>query len=133
MENWAMLEDFIEVTPILRPGVYALVKEGAIVYIGQASKHMMTRIESHRSLSRRKAVPGWLPIRAIHFDQIYVLPCRVEDLDRIERAMIDLYKPRFNVKLKAPTLTTTPITIHINGIAIPFNHNAPSPRFERRI
>lgn len=128
-----MLEDFIEVTPILRPGVYVLVKEGAVVYVGQASKHMMTRIESHRSLSRRKAVPGWLPIRAVHFDQIFVLPCRIEDLDRIERAMIDLYKPRYNVRLKAPTLTTTPFDITINGFTIPFNAAPAAQRFERRI
>ena len=127
-----MLEDFIEVTPILRPGVYVLVMDEVVVYVGQASKHMMTRIESHRSLSRRKSVPGWLPIRAVHFDQIFVLPCRVEDLNRIERGLIDLYKPRYNVQLKRPTHTETPLMLTFNGITIPMNIRPATQRFERR-
>ena len=67
------------------------------------------------------------------FDQAFVLPCRVESLDELEAAMIDLYKPRYNIKLKAPTPTITPLTLRINGMSIPFNHHPSTPRFERRI
>ncbi len=113
-----MLEGFIEVTPILRAGVYALVRDGVVVYIGQGKK-MLARIEAHRSNWGRKSVPDWMPVslRGVLFDQVFVLPCRVEDLDRIESAMIDFYKPKFNIKLKPPTRT--------------LSH--PIPRFERRI
>ena len=131
-----MMEGFIEVTPITRPGVYALLWEGVVVYIGQASRAMMSRIEAHRSLAKRvtkNPAPGWLPIKAIRFDQVYVLPCRLEDLDAIERGMIDLYRPRYNIKLKPPTHipSTTPLTITHNGRMIPIAR--PTPRFERRL
>lgn len=99
-----MLEGFIEVTPILKPAVYALLRDGVVVYVGQ-SKKPLSRIEAHRSNWGRKSTPAWMPasLRGVLFDQVYVLPTRVEDLDRIEKAMIELYKPRYNIKLKSPT------------------------------
>lgn len=130
-----MLEGFIEVSSILRCGVYALMREGVVVYVGQ-SKRMLTRIEAHRSQwARSHKAPDWLPIKGILFDRIYILPCRVEDMNRIEREMIDLYRPRYNVKLKAPTYVSisTPLNLQINGMTIPFNHARPNPRFERRL
>lgn len=97
-----MLEGFINISVSLKPGIYALLREGVVVYIGQ-SKKPLSRIEAHRSLgARRNAAPGWLPIKGIPFDEVHVLPCRVEDLDVLEAAMINLYKPKFNVKLKSP-------------------------------
>jgi hypothetical protein len=135
-EEPIMLEGFIDVTPILRCGVYALVRDGTVVYIGQGKK-MSARIEAHRSNWGRKSMPAWMPasLRGVLFDEVHVLPCRVEDLDRIERVMIDLYKPKFNIKLKSPTLLTTqPITIIHNGIGVPLNHTqATGHKFERRI
>lgn len=128
-----MLDGFIEVTPILRCGVYALVREGAVVYVGQ-SKRMLSRIEAHRSQwARSTKAPDWLPIKGILFDQCFVMPCRVEDMDRLERQLIDLYKPRFNVKLKAPTPTTTAMYLHHKGLRIPLNHRPQPQAFERRI
>jgi excinuclease UvrABC nuclease subunit len=130
-----MLEGFIEVTPVLRAGVYALVRDGVVVYVGQGKK-MIARVEAHRSNWGRKSTPAWMPmsLRGVLFDQVFVLPCRVEDLDRLEAAMIDLYKPKFNIKLKAPTpLTQQPITMRVAGIDVPLNFRPPTPRFERRI
>lgn len=130
-----MLEGFIEVTPILGCGVYALLREGVVVYIGQ-SKKMLARVGAHKSNWGRKSVPAWMPasIRGVLFDQVFVLPCRVEMLDAAERAMIDLYKPRLNINLKAPTpLTAQPINIVHNGVTVPLNHRPSPPRFERRI
>ena len=126
-----MLEGFVDVTAVLRCGVYALVRDGIVVYVGQGKK-MVARVEAHRSNWGRKSTPAWMPVslRGVLFDQVFVLPCRVEDLDRIEAAMIDLYKPKFNIKLKAPALNATqPITI--GGVAL--NFRPPAPRFERRI
>lgn len=127
-----MLEGFRDVSVMLRPGIYALVKDGVVVYVGQA-KRPLTRIEAHRSLWGRKSAPGWLPIKAILFDEVHVFPCRVEDLDRIERAMIDLYKPKYNVKLKAPTPVATPFNISIGDAVLAFNAKQPkSPPLHRR-
>lgn len=118
-----MLEGFVNTTVMLKPGIYALLREGVVVYVGQ-SKKPLSRVEAHRSLQRRiarNAAPGWLPIKGIVFDEVHVLPCRVEDLDIVERAMIDLYKPKYNVKLKSPHPVATEFNITIDGITIPFN------------
>jgi hypothetical protein len=130
-----MLEGFIDVTPVLRCGVYALVRDGVVVYVGQGKK-MVARVEAHRSNWGRKSTPAWMPVslRGVLFDQVFVLPCRVEDLNRIEAAMIDLYKPKFNVKLKAPTpITVVPLALRINGLDVPLNYAKATPKFERRI
>jgi len=118
-----MLEGFVDATAMLRPGIYALLREGVVVYIGQ-SKKPLSRVEAHRSLQRRvhrNAAPGWLPIKAIPFDEVHVLPCRVEDLDIVERAMIDLYKPKYNLKLKTPHPVSTEFNLTIDGFTVPFN------------
>jgi len=130
-----MLEGFVNVSVMLKPGVYALIKDGAVVYIGQSVKPL-SRVEAHRSLWGRKKAPGWLPIRGILFDEVHVLPCRVEDLDIVERTLIDLYKPKFNIKLKAPG----PVTAEFNlttatGICVAINAKTapPSRGFVRRM
>lgn len=131
----AMLEGFIDVSAVLSAGIYALVREGVVVYIGQ-SKRMLTRVSSHKSNWGRKNQPTWLPasVRGVLFDEVHVLPCRVEDLNRLEAALIDLYKPRLNRALKAPTPTTTPLNLTTaTGITIPINHRPTSLPFERRI
>lgn len=127
-----MLEGFIEVTPILRPGVYALVRNGSVVYVGQ-SKKMIARVEAHRSNWGRKRVPAWMPVslRGVLFDQVFVMPCRVEDLDHIERQMIEFYKPKYNIAIKSPTPVPLEITTPTGGIAH-LNHR-PALGFERRL
>ena len=135
MENCVVLEGFINVSSILGPGVYALIREGVVVYVGQ-SKKMLQRISAHKSNWGRKAQPEWMPVslRGVLFDEVHVLPCRVESLDELEAVMIDLYKPRYNIKLKAPTpITTTELTLTCGEFTIPFNQRPPAPRFERRI
>lgn len=129
-----MLEGFIDVSDVLRSGVYALVRNGVVVYIGQ-SKKMLARIAAHRSNWGRKSVPAWMPvsIRGVLFDEVFVLPCRIEDLDRVERAMIDLYKPKYNIALKAPGPTAQQISITVGGHSVPLNFTPAQPRFERRI
>lgn len=123
-----MLEGFVDTSVLLKPGIYALLREGVVVYIGQ-SKKPLSRIEAHRSLwgrtQRQGKTPGWLPIKAILFDEVHVLPCPVEKLDELEKALIDLYKPKFNIKLKSPH----PVLIS-QLFSVP---SAPTQRFERRM
>lgn len=119
-----MLEGFINVSAILRCGVYALVRDGVVVYVGQ-SKKPLARISAHRSNWGRKAMPAWMPasLRGVLFDECHVLPCKVEQLDALERALIELYKPKYNIAHK----TNAPVSI---------THLFPqptTPKFERRI
>jgi hypothetical protein len=131
----SMLEGFINVSAILRCGVYALVREGVVVYVGQ-SKKMLGRVAAHKSNWGRKSMPAWMPasLRGVLFDEVHVLPCKVEQLDQLEKAIIDLYKPKYNIALKSPQPVAAQFTITIGNATLPFN--APpkaGPRFERRI
>lgn len=126
-----MLEGFINVTATLRPGVYALLYAGVVVYIGQASRAPVDRIYAHRSLRSRKA-PAWLPIKGMLFDEVHVLPCPIDRLDEVERALIDLYKPKYNVKLKAPGPVTTEFNIAVGTCVVAVNAKPASRGVVRR-
>lgn len=128
-----MLEGFKDVSVVLKPGIYALIKDGVVVYVGQ-SKRPLDRVYSHRSLWGRKRTPGWLPIRGILFDEVHVLPCRVEDLDEVERALIDLYKPKYNIKLKSPHPVATEFNLTTAlGVCVTINAKPTTGGFVRRM
>lgn len=128
-----MLEGFVNLSASLKPGIYALLCQGVVVYIGQSRKPL-SRIEAHRSLWGRKKAPGWLPIRGILFDEVHVLPCRIEQLDEVERALIDLYKPKYNVKLKSPDPVATEFNITVaTGICVAINAKPARSGFVRRM
>jgi len=99
-----MLEGFVNVSATLRPGVYALVRYGTVVYIGQGSKTMLARIEAHRSNWGKKRMPAWMPasLRGVLFDEVWVLPCKLELINELEKRLIEFYHPRYNIKLKPP-------------------------------
>jgi hypothetical protein len=128
------LDGFVDVSGMLCCGVYALAKNGVVIYVGQ-SKKMLGRVSAHRSNWGRKSTPAWMPAscRGMLFDQIFIRPCRVEDLDALEAQMINLYKPRYNVRIKTPYPISTPFNITIRGFVIPCNTRAAPPPFERRI
>ena len=127
------LEGFKPIGEILRSGVYALVHRGKVVYIGK-SKVMLTRIYSHRSLwGRKRSIGEWLAIKGILFDDVHILPCRLEDIDELEREMINIYRPKFNVQLKEPHRITTPVSLVVNGKTLTLNAPQTKSTFERRI
>jgi excinuclease UvrABC nuclease subunit len=121
------MEQFIDVSVMLRPGVYALVKRGVVIYVGKA-KQLYSRIYTHRNVAGRAAkgqkIPTWMPVKGFVFDEVWVRPCRVEDLERLETEMINLYKPRFNESLKhhgpikLPPLTINGVAINVAPVAI---------------
>lgn len=123
------LDQFHEVTPMLQSGVYALAKDGVVVYVGKA-KTMLSRVAAHRSQWGKKSFRESLP-RGILFDSIFIRPCHPDRLDALEAEMINLYKPRLNVKLKRPGLIPGQFNIHIGGQVVTINR--PPQTFERRI
>lgn len=133
-------EGFEDVTPVLRSGVYILCAKGVVIYVGK-SKKMVSRIDNHRSVwaEKRKGKASWLyeqlGIPGILFDEVHVRPCPAEDLDRLEREMIDRYRPKYNQMLRKTGPIRAPITLNIRGLTIPLNAAAQpqQPRFERRV
>jgi len=130
------LAGFIGVGEILRSGIYALVWHGRVVYIGQ-SKKMLQRIYAHKNLvGKPKSL--FTSARGVRFDDVFICPCPIEKLDELEKEMINLYKPQYNVNLKLATYIATEIPLRINGVEVILNRSvnqarAPGPQIERRI
>lgn len=126
------LSGFLAISPVLRAGVYALAYRGEVVYVGR-SKAMLARVYTHRSVwqaKRRGKVPSWLPVKGILFDEVFIRPCRVDQLDALEREMINLYKPRYNELLKS----SEPVGLtglRIRGVELQLNR--PAEPVQRRV
>lgn len=100
------LKEFGDCDMVLGPGVYALFLYGECVYIGKA-KRVLHRIYAHKNLwervRKREKLPRGGPlanIPAIRFNGVGVYPCTEVDLDWVERAMIEKYRPRHNKQMK---------------------------------
>ena len=130
------LDGFHDITPILRCGVYALIKRGTIVYVGK-SKSMYARIYTHKHFANRaakgKEIPSWLPVKGIQFDEVHIRPCTLEALDALEAEMIDRYRPRYNQSLKDNLRPHVAFPITIRGVALTLNESPPRPQVERRV
>jgi len=124
------LDGFVEVSPMLQCAVYALAKDGVVIYVGQ-SKKPLARIAAHRAQLGRKSTPDWMPIRGIAFDQIFLRPCRPEDLNALEAEMINLYKPRLNVRVKNRLPIASAFNLRMGDFTLQINR--PTSPFERRI
>ncbi len=131
------LQGFENVTAILRMGIYALVHNGRVVYIGKA-KAMLSRVYTHRTNARQRS-PAWLSDRAkgIVFDEVHIRPVHPDEIDDLEHALIHFYKPRYNIQLKhlgnprvkAPLVITSP-----SGVSITMGgFTPPRQTIERRI
>ena len=104
MEECGIVEaGFIEITEVLRQGVYLLVHRDAIVYVGKA-KVMLGRLYTHRvkwGSRSRKAVTATQSAKGILFDRVFVRPCRSDEIDDLEAALIAQHRPRYNLQLKS--------------------------------
>jgi GIY-YIG catalytic domain len=119
------LEGFTDVSGLLRSGVYALCKRGVVIYVGK-SKSLYARIYAHKHFANRAAkgrtIPDWLPAKGFVFDQVFIRPAPLEDLDALEREMINLYKPRYNESLKHHGKVSIPAGFSIGGVPLGLRH-----------
>lgn len=105
------LDGFSDASGVLRAGVYALVYQGEVIYIGKA-KALYSRIYSHKSAwtrarsKKRDRIPRFLDsiVKGFLFDQVFIRPCRSDQLDLLEQQMIHRYQPKHNIRLR-----TTPV------------------------
>lgn len=131
------LQGFANVSEALGQGIYALVAGGRVVYIGKA-KQMISRICTHRSNARRK-VPTWMPASAkgIIFDEVHVMPCHPDQVDDLEHALINFYKPRHNIQLKHfgnPRMRAPLTVVSASGVSVSLGGPIPERQFvERRV
>ena len=67
---------FVDITQVLRAGVYLLAHQGTVVYVGKA-KVMLGRVYSHRvkwGTKSRKPVTNAIPAKGMLFDQVFIRP-----------------------------------------------------------
>lgn len=129
------LDGFSDVSEILRGGVYILVAKGVVIYVGK-SKSMLARVNTHRKkwVDKRKGnkLADFIPIPGLLFDEIHIRPCRLDEIDALERQMIDRYKPKYNVRLQTKTISA-PVRLVIGAREVMLNASPPAPKLERRI
>jgi GIY-YIG catalytic domain len=98
-----MEDGFISVEFMLHCGVYMLARRGVVVYVGQ-SKLLCRRVLEH--WRKRGAKPakrsyyGTSVYNGAVFDDVWIRPCMLGELDSIEAAMIKKYQPKYNVRGK---------------------------------
>lgn len=97
------LEEFTDVSDILRAGVYLLVSAGEVVYVGKASRSMLGLLNAHRAGDTRTA---WFPIPAVRFDRVLVSFIHPDRLEATYQALLAEHNPRYNTRPRAiPTAT----------------------------
>lgn len=114
-------EGFIDISFILHCAVYALLQNGKVVYVGQ-TKQPLTRLYAHAN-ARGKLEPWKAGYRTrkvgFKFDSMWVMPCLLRDLDRLEMEQIEKYQPKHNVRGKKPNppldLSLLMASIRVNG------------------
>lgn len=96
----------VDISAVMRSGIYFLLWKGKVIYVGQSVK-LYQRIASHlhSRAKDRKVMLSKRVIRGVVFDQIYVMPCALSDIDRLEKHYINEYQPLYNEKGKvAPAI-----------------------------
>jgi len=99
-----MEEDgFVDFSALLHCAVYALVRKGVVVYIGQ-SKMLCNRLYNHCHNRGKKPTKkpwyGTAVYNGVMFDAIWVRPCMLAELSLLEVQMIRKYQPKYNVNHK---------------------------------
>jgi hypothetical protein len=128
------LEGFVDVTMLLHAAIYALVREGRVVYVGQ-SKLPLLRINQHRGgWGKKKAFVGGKvrEVKSMLFDAIWIMPCPWHKLDEVEIEMIKRYQPRYNIRHmpRQPSPDISALLVEL----MPFvAERDPEPRIRRRI
>lgn len=84
-------------------GVYALLYRGEVVYIGKTI-NIFSRVSDHYRGMQRKRRGIKPPFGTRHidipiFDEVQAKRCRIHDLDKEEIALIQKYRPRYNIKM----------------------------------
>lgn len=96
----------LDLSAILRPGVYLLRHGTRVVYIGKA-RCILSAIVNH-VIRNRTRLPSWVPIPVINFDGLEIIPCDPARAITLQVALIDLHRPHHNTQPKAATVESNP-------------------------
>lgn len=106
MPELDLLPGAINISGILRPGVYILHHHSRVVYIGKA-RCLLAAICNHRLALTSATLARLFPHRRIPFDGIEIIPCAADRAIPLAAALITLHQPRYN--LHPPRPLPTPV------------------------
>lgn len=113
-----MIEDFTAVSMKGGPcGVYALLRDGKVVYVGQ-SLNVFARVATHwnnlrRALRGKRVSSGTWQHVVVNFNEVRFKRCSEGDLDAEELKLIQRYIPQHNHLMKRPV---NPLADKIAGL-----------------
>ena len=87
-----MSDSAIDVSAILRGGVYLLLKAGRVVFVGKSTKPLLPIIATLRSKDRPKF------LQRIDFDQILIRTVHPDALISTYHSLIAEYQPKHNIE-----------------------------------
>lgn len=90
----------IDISAILRPGVFLLWRNSRVVYVGKA-RCLLAALANHAIRNSQHNLPSWFPLPLIHFDRIEIIPCDVERASLLLPALVELHSPIHNRKRNA--------------------------------
>lgn len=90
------IEGALDLTTITQSGVYILLLEERVVYVGK-SRRMLSMIAGHDNLSRQPARP-WDAIPGVIFDRILVVPCGPDRAKVLTESLIAEHRPKHNTR-----------------------------------
>ena len=104
MENSVELTNPVRVCIGAMSGCYVLFWHDEIVYVGQ-SINLFARVNDHRNgysrfLRGKEVSIDKRQTRTIRFDHATLYFCPKEEMDGLERRLIAIHKPRYNVNFK---------------------------------
>ncbi len=98
-------DGFLDFSGLMHCAVYALVRQGKVVYIGQSKsvgERLMTHWRKRKGGVRKSGLYKHRIVVGITFDAVWVRLCMLRELDDLEIAMIKKYQPKHNVKHMPP-------------------------------
>jgi hypothetical protein len=98
----------LDVSALLRPGVFLLHNHNRPTYIGKA-KCLLVAL-AHHALRNRASQPWWFPVHPIAFDGISIIPCDPVRAIDLHRALVALHDPIHNRPLKSGATVDSPST-----------------------
>jgi len=84
------IEDFADISECLGGGVFMLLAQGKVVFVGKSSRAMLGKLANYNS----QDMPKWFP-RMI-FDQVLIRKVHPDTIDQVYRQLLETYKPKYN-------------------------------------
>ncbi len=102
MGDLCFVDNWVNISDLLKPGVYSLLWRGKIVFIGK-TKCLLVALAAHRAVVSGPRLPEWFPTKRVQFDGMQMIPCASDRAALLLPALIAMHQPTHNIHSK-PTL-----------------------------